>query len=455
MRRWPLLLLVVAGGCRVCCDHVHSLIEHQISDVTSQQADPLIMPCAAHLPAPEGPLDLPALWHLALQYNPTLREAAAEVEAARGRLLQAGKYPNPRFLFNEDVIGSSLAPQGNYSFQVNQEIVTAGKRRLDQASAARGVDVTWAALLGRKFDALTRVRRAYYDYEGLADTLRVNDEVIKSLAEGVENTRKLVEDAKALPRDNLLRLQVLLDQARISQARNQINVEAAWKQLAADVGVPELLPPAARPSLPATAPSWDAESITRRVLSANTELQQAALEAERARVEFERARAEAVPNVNVGAGWSRDSIESTSGAMISIETPIPVWDRKQGRIHEARAKWEQAEAARRTAAVRLSRDTAEAFARYEGARQQEERLRTVVVPRLEETLKLVREGFQVGRAGLTFLDVQDAVRSLSDERLRLAEVRRELWRAIADLQGLMQLDLQEEFAPCVTAGQRP
>jgi cobalt-zinc-cadmium efflux system outer membrane protein len=450
MRRWPLLLLVVAAGCRCCCEHVTPLIEQQIAAVAPQKAEPLIMPCAAPVPPTEGPLDLPALWDLALRYNPSLREAAAEVEAARGRFVQAGKYPNPRFLYTEDVIGSSLAPEGNYSFQVNQEIVTAGKRRLDQAAAARGVDATQAALLGRKFDVLTRLRRAYYDYQGLAGLVRVNEEVIKSLEEGVENTRKLVEQAKTRPRDDLLRLQVLLDQARTSQARNRINLEAAWKQLATEVGVANLPQPVPGEGLPAMVPSWDAESIARRVQSANTELVQTGLEAERAKLEFERARAEAIPNVTVGAGWVREALEQTSGAVISIETPLPVWDRKQGRIHEARAKWEQAEAARRTAANRLSRDTAEAFARYEGARQQEERLRNVVLPRLEETLKLVREGFQVGRAGLTFLDVQDAVRSLSDEKLKLAEVRRELWRAVADLQGLMQLDLQEELAPCVT-----
>ncbi len=79
----------------------------------------------------------------------------------------------------------------------------------------------------------------------------------------------------------------------------------------------------------------------------------------------------------------------------------------------------------------------------------------MVLPRLEETLKLIREGFQLGRAGLTFLDVQDAVRSLNDEKLRLVEVRRELWRAVADLQGLMQLDLNENLVQPGATQPRP
>ncbi len=455
MRRWPLMLLVVATGCKACCDHVPPLIEQQIADVAPQKAEALILPCTAPVPPTDGPLDLPALWNLALRYNPSLREAAAEVEAARGRWIQAGKYPNPRFIYTEDTIGSNLAPEGNYSFELSQEIVPAGKRRLDQAAAARGMDANRVALLGRKFDLLTRLRRAYYDYQALVTLVRVNQEVIQALEEGVENTRKLVEEARTTPRDNLLRLQVLLDQARINQARNRINLDAAWQQLAADVGVANLPRPAREELLPLAIPSWDRDRIAQRVQSANTELVQAGLEAERAKLEFERARAEAIPNITVGAGWGRAAVEQTSGALISIETPIPVWDCKQGRIHEARAKWEQAEAARRTVATRLSRETAEAFARYEGARQQEERLRNVVLPRLEETLKLIREGFQLGRAGLTFLDVQDAVRSLNDEKLRLVEVRRELWRAVADLQGLMQLDLNENLVQPGATQPRP
>src|SRR5262245_43004390 len=43
--------------------------------------------------------DLASLWTLAQTHNPTLREAAARVEMARGKHLQARKYPNPQFTY--------------------------------------------------------------------------------------------------------------------------------------------------------------------------------------------------------------------------------------------------------------------------------------------------------------------------------------------------------------------
>ena len=58
-------------------------------------------------------------------------------------------------------------------------------------------------------------------------------------------------------------------------------------------------------------------------------------------------------------------------------------------------------------------------------------------------MELVRRGYQAGAVQLTFADVLLAEQNLGETRLRLAEARRELARAIADLQGLMQLEVGE------------
>jgi cobalt-zinc-cadmium efflux system outer membrane protein len=444
----PLSLLLVVG-----CSHadvVPRCVEQHIADVASLRAEPLLVPCAATEPPipPDKPLDLGMLWDLALVSNPQLREAAAEVQAARGRLIQAGLYPNPRVVYKGEAIGSSEQPKGNDTVEASQEILTAGKRILAREAAARGVDVAGVALLGRKFAVLTNVRRDYYDYLALAYTLRVDAEVVEALERSVEITRKLVEEVKTRPRTDLVRLQALLEQARIARTRTETNLKAAWRQLAAEVGRPELPGPAVAPPLPPTAPLWPEDAVTRRVQSANTELRRAALEAEQARLEYEQARAEAVPNVTVSGGYIRAYLEETAGATIGVETSIPLWDRKQGLIRERRARWALVQASQRTTANRLASETAEAFARYQGAREQAGRLETSVIPRLEESLKLVRAGFyEAGGKDVTFADIQLAIEALNQARLQLAEVRRELWRAVADLQGLMQLDLDEDLAP--------
>src|SRR5262249_24086968 len=151
-------------------------------------------------------LDLPVLWELALAHNPALREAGADVEIARGQLMQARNYPNPRFAYSEDTVGNNKAPPGTLAFRLSQDIVTGGKRRLDVAIAVRGTDAAAMALLGRKFDVLTRIRRGYYEYQSWQTTLRVNQETIAGLEQSVEVSRRLVEQVKTRPRSDLIRL---------------------------------------------------------------------------------------------------------------------------------------------------------------------------------------------------------------------------------------------------------
>lgn len=453
MCRLSMLLLAVVAGCQAVPRCVPCAVETRVAAVAPARPTAFpngvwerIVPGSGSLPIPPclpGPPDLPTLWNLALANNPTLREAAAGVEAARGQAIQARKYPNPRFTYMHDSLGNNVSPLGTISFQLSQEIVTGGKRRLDGAIAARGTDVAALALLGTKYDVLTRIRQAYYDYQTLWQILRVNGEVVAALHAGVQVTRQQVEIARTRPRADLLRLEALLEEARIGQARGRTAVEAAWRQLAAEVGLPQLPLPDVPVDWAAAEPHWDQDAVARRVLAVNTQLKQAAVQVEQARLQVERARAEAIPNVTVGGGWDRESVDQVSGAIISVETALPLWDRKQGRIYEARARWLRAQATAQALATRLLHDTAEAFGRYQAARQQAQRLAAEVLPRLRESLDLVRRGLAGGAAGTTFADVLLAQQSLNETRVRLAETQRNLWKAVADLQGLMQLDLDE------------
>src|SRR5207244_1772183 len=201
----------------------------------------------------------------ALVHNPTLREAAAELEAARGRHLQAAKYPNPRLAYSQENLGTSMGPAGAVKVEITQEILIAGKRPLDLAIATDGSDEALLALLGRKFDVLTRLRRAYYEYLGGLDSVRVHEETVASLEQGVALTRKLVEEAKTRPRTDLLRIEALREEARIQLASSRVNLEATWKQLACEVGLPELAPPQGSAAFPEMAPAWDPHAVVQRV----------------------------------------------------------------------------------------------------------------------------------------------------------------------------------------------
>jgi cobalt-zinc-cadmium efflux system outer membrane protein len=403
-----------------------------------------VVPDKAPGEADAGPPSLASLWELALASNPSLREAEADIEAARGALIQAGKYPNPQFQYQETMIGARQGPPGEIQIQLMQPIVTAGKRRLNMAIAGRDLDAATLALVGRRFEVLTRIRRAYYEYLGWQQVVQAYGDVTASLQQAVDIVRKQGR-AGMVSEAGVLRLEALLEEMKIGQAQSVVNRGAWWRQLVAEIGVPELPAPCPPAAVVVPLPRWDGEAVRQRVLAVNAELLQAGVIVDRARLAVTRARAEAVPDISVGGGYSRDYTENTYGGMITVQADLPTWDRKQGHIWERRAQLDRAEAARQAVATRLSRDVAEAFARYETARLQTERLAVEVVPRLEKSHELVRKAYQAGVKDLTFPDVIQSEQSLNTSRLQLAQTRRDLWRALADLQGLMQLDVGEEL----------
>src|SRR5579871_7566 len=252
MRRILFLLAATILGCQTCEVQVPPRVEQQVAAVASARVQPdlstgIATPLCPVVDRPAAKLtsvDLPSFWNLALAHNPSLREAAADVEAALGRRLQAAKYPNPHVAYSQENVGTRPEPAGAVKIELTQEILTGHKRSLDVAIAAEGLDEASLALLGRKFEVLTRIRRAYYEYLGGLESVRVNAETVARLEQGYEITRKQVEEAKTRPRTDLLRIDAMLEEARTRLAGSRLSLDAAWKQLTSEVGVPELSFPA-------------------------------------------------------------------------------------------------------------------------------------------------------------------------------------------------------------------
>src|SRR5215813_4689021 len=67
---------------------------------------------------------------LAAESNPTLRQAEAEIRAAKARQQQAGLYPNPTVGYAGDEIRGGSVGGGKQGFFLQQTIVTGGKLAL-------------------------------------------------------------------------------------------------------------------------------------------------------------------------------------------------------------------------------------------------------------------------------------------------------------------------------------
>jgi cobalt-zinc-cadmium efflux system outer membrane protein len=86
-------------------------------------------------------LTLTDLIRLTLDRNPRLSQAAFAIDAARGRAVQAGLYPNPTVRVSDEELGDRTGPGGILTAPaMSQEIVTGNKLGLSRAAALREVD---------------------------------------------------------------------------------------------------------------------------------------------------------------------------------------------------------------------------------------------------------------------------------------------------------------------------
>src|SRR6202011_1448938 len=107
------------------------------------------------LPGPDGrPFTLAELQRLAAENSPALRQAASDVEAARGLLIQAGTYPNPTIGYEVGPNNNNTAT-GTYAYFFDQVIKTGGKLTLGAASAQMGLENAVLALKRARSDLAT------------------------------------------------------------------------------------------------------------------------------------------------------------------------------------------------------------------------------------------------------------------------------------------------------------
>jgi outer membrane protein, heavy metal efflux system len=396
-------------------------------------------PVAEFCPPPSQPLTLPELLDLAAHNNPDLVIVRARAEAARGKLIQAGLYLNPTFSVRSDEIGSPNGPVGFVGVTFTQEFVTAGKLKLARAAAAHGVAAAdWDAVTAWYLVA-TRVRLAYVDALAARLAVQMEQGLVRLAEQGLGAAQKL-QKAEAGSEPDVLRARVELEQERIRLGVAQRRAEATWRQLAVAVGVAELPGDTLAGSLEVAAPLLGWQPLLATALTRSSEVQAAQALSLQAEGLLARARAEAVPNFYLQVRPIYSNPDRTAEAMVEVGGPLPLWNRNQGNIAAARADLTRAHATIRQVELSLAERLNLAFQRYQAARQQVEAYEREILKSARESLRLVVQGYESGDPKYGYTTVLQAQLVLFQARLVYVTALGDLWRAVAEIGGLVQAD---------------
>lgn len=405
--------------------------------VTPRVAERPVLDTPEPLPsvAPDPALTLTELEGMAFSNNPSLARAQALVEAARGNWVQVGLLPNPQVGYEGQQIGSGGRAEQD-GVMVGQEFVRGGKLKLNRYVAQQDILAAQQQLSAQQLRVQTDVRIAFYQVLVAQRQIDKSTELFQLSNKALAAADSLFK-GKEVGRGDVLQAKLETENAKILLKNSQNRHAAAWQRLGAVIGRRDLVPQALAGDVEADCGVFTFEDALQRLTTSSPEIAVAVTNIERARWAFQRASVEATPNVSVqGLVNVRDEgIGGRPDGSLSVSLPLPVWNRNQGRMVQARYEAAAAERALQQLELDLQERLAPVFERYSSARNQVEQYRKTILPTATETLDLMRQSYEAGEIG--FINLLTVQRTFSQTNLNYLEALRELRTAEAEIEGLL------------------
>ncbi len=374
-------------------------------------------------------LALPQVVELSLQNNGDLKAFREEKGIRDAAKVRAGLLPNPTLELEGGtgaLTGSSA--ENSLSLGVSQEFFLAGKRQKRLAIAEQELEMYRWQLADRERLLREEVKTAFYD-------AILAQQRISLLDRSIALNRQLLDVTKErLAAGDIPELEMNLVKVELARSEGaKIEVEKALSQNQAKLLTLMGLPPGEDPSIVGT---FETEILLQKNLVDLKQLahekrpDRNALESEKNRGESDitLARAEGIPDLTAGLAFRRDTTTMEIGGIEGKETgytiglklsmPIPVFDRNQAGVQEARAKRNSTES-RLTAAIRSAeREVETAYASFKNAEKVLSLYKSSIIPQLEENLKLTQEAYRLGEVGiLTVIQEQKKFFEVNDSYL--------------------------------------
>lgn len=399
--------------------------------------------------APGTPLTLQRLEQLALEQNPTLKQAQAQIDAARSRARQAGAWPNPTIGYAaQEVSTGEVIRGGEHGVFVEQTIPLGGKLRLSGDVFRAEATEAEALANAQRQRVLTTVRVMFYQMLAAERRVDVNQQLAQLFAEAVSISQQLF-NVGAADRPDVLESEVEARRARLQLDAAKNRRYAVWRQLAAVIADPQMPLQRLAGTVDSAIPELERDAAWKDVLTRSPELAAARAGVDRSRAIVSRTSRETFPDLFLrgGAAYNRELLETTGagarrpvGWEASFEAgfSVPLFNRNRSGVAAARADQGRAELEVRRMELALESRFAAAFEQYLTALRGAETYRTEILPRAEEAYRLYLTKYrEMAAAYPQVLIAQRSLLQLSDEYLGTLD---DAWRAALEVQGLLIAD---------------
>jgi cobalt-zinc-cadmium efflux system outer membrane protein len=357
-------------------------------------------------------LTMAAAMALALRNNPSLSGFAVEIRARDAAALQAGLLPNPELGVEVENFVGKDALQGldgaETTIAFSQLVELGGKRENRRKVATLDKTLAEWDYQTKKLDVLATTAKAFVEVLIAQEQVALNDELLKLAEQTTTAVSEKVDAGKVSPVEKS-RAQIELATARTEANKAVRELEAARRRLAgfwggerADFGraVGQLGEIAALP---------DEESL-KTFLGNNPDLARWTVEIERSEAALSLTRSETVPDLTLSAGVRNFQETDDNALVVGVSMPIPLFNRNQGGVSEAKARIDKAQSEQQTTRIALLTGLSDTWQSLSAVYAEAVGLRDQILPSARATYESTELGYREGK--LDFLQMLDAQRTL-------------------------------------------
>jgi outer membrane protein, heavy metal efflux system len=398
---------------------------------------------------PQEPLTLAELERIALAGNPTLAQATAQVEAARGRAKQAGLLPKPVLGYSaEEFAFRAGVGRGKQGVFLEQAIPLGGKLSSSRAIFEKEGIEAETSVEAQRLRVLNSVRSLYFEAVVATRRVHVRERLAQLTDEAVKVSRQLYNTGAA-DRPDVLESEIEARETRLALEASRDQQYHTWLSLVTMIGQPDMKLRPLAGELDASPPELEREAAVAALLRDSPQLRRARAQAERAEAIVKRADGESFPDLflRVGADYDRERLDTAAAVpgqpvgwegSLEAGVSIPLFNRNQGDRAAARAELRRARAEVQRVELALKSRLSGVFEAYLTALRMVDEYGKEILPRAEQAYRLYLDKFE--QMGAAYPQVLIAQRTLFQTSERYLSALEQANVAAVQIQGLLLVD---------------
>src|SRR3984957_8019127 len=348
----------------------------------------------------QNTMTLEELQQMALQNNPTFKQAGANIQAAEGRRAQSALYPNPTIGYQGEQIRGGAFHGGEEGFFVQQDIVLGGKLGLNRKVFDQELKQAEMEAEEQKVRVVTNVRLSYIKALAAQQAVELRQNLSKLADDAVETSRQLANVGQADTPD-VLESEVESQQAELAVTMAEQNQLRVWKALSAVVGNPRLPLMRLEGKLEDT-PSVKADERVEKIVNESPAVRIADLGVKRAEAALGRANRESIPDLQIRAGMQQNNelLFEPNGKSVGLQgfadvgVRIFIFNRNQGNISTAKADIERAKREVERVKLVLRERAASVVQNYTFSQTAVDRYKNQMIPRAQKAYEMYTKKYQ-------------------------------------------------------------